>query len=161
MENITYQVYFTYNINSISCKLIESDYYLCAYNQNNKLYLVTLIHSYGSDYKKELKCYSSEYLVNDIPFHDKIILYNTDKKHYKILCVFDKNNNNILCIIVRCEKDGTNKYKNIEVKNFDSLTTKFSINEDNCYIIGFYSVHPLNWGLFECEVWSVELWYKS
>ena len=156
IENNNYEVSFSYNINSISCKLLESDYYLCAYDQNNNLYLRTLIHSYGNNNKKELKYHSSEFHVSIIPFHDKIILYDTDVNHYKILCAFDKGNNQVSCIIIRCNpynegagggynsvssgsNNQANKYKTITTKNFDSLTTKFLINEDNCYIIGFYS----------------------
>ena len=44
MEEKGYKVSFDYIINSISCKLLESAYYLCALEQNNKVYVVILEH---------------------------------------------------------------------------------------------------------------------
>ena len=76
------------------------------------------------------------YHVNDIYYYDKIILYDTNKGHYKTLCVANKGNYKVLCILIRCEQ---NSWNEIKTKKLESYTTLFSINEDNCYSIGFYS----------------------
>ena len=44
MEEKGYEVSFDYNISTISCKLLDSAYYLCAFDQNNKVYVVILDH---------------------------------------------------------------------------------------------------------------------
>ena len=40
VEQESYNVSFNYTINSISCKLLVSDYYVCAFDQNYNLYVL-------------------------------------------------------------------------------------------------------------------------
>ena len=145
MEEKGYEVSFDYVINSIYCKLLDSAYYLCVLEQNNKVYVVILEHlCQNNDAQILIKRYP-ELLINNIPPY-KIILYDTHKDDYKILCTTNKEDFNVSCIILKYD---TSKNNDLQFPSFTSYKTKFIINEDNCYLTKFYSEFLLCCGMTE------------
>ena len=140
---ISYDISFEYEINSLSCKLIQSVFYLCAFNQNKDVYVIILGYFYQSHQVKKLVKHSDKKLVSEVSYYDNIFLYDTNKKYYKALCVTINENYDVKCKIiyfdVSYDYHGDYFKNTIEFKDLSYYQNKFSINEDHCYLTGFYS----------------------
>ena len=145
-ENKGNEIQFDYKINTISCRLLESAFYLCVLDQNNKIYVVILAYIYDARQNKQLIKHSSIIPVNDIEYYRKVILFNTDHSKIKILCNKNMKNFDDSCIIIKTDISysffGYNAL--IEFNSLMKYNTKFIYNENNCYFISF------NWEYLLC-----------
>lgn len=142
--NKTYQISsFEYKINVISCNFLDYTKYLCAFDQNDKIQVITINLTIQDSPNIELKMIKSNKIF-DNTYSDKIILYDTDKgSRYKILCSNNKINNKVSCAIININQ---NNY-NINIRNLTDYDIKYSINDDNCYMTSFMSEFLLCCGM--------------
>ena len=129
----------------ISCKLIESVWYICAHFQSNKIKISILVHIYISTGEKGFKIVDTKDAegFSDIEY-DNLILYDTTNDKYKILCA-SKRDDSIKCsaihITVNYEYHLWGADFNYEL-NFIVLKREYQISlseEHKCYLTGFYS----------------------
>ena len=144
-EEQTYEVVLNSKINTISCKLRDSTFYLCAIDQNDKLYLITLAHIYSDNNIKGLiQKKLIEIPINNTSYNNKAFFYDSQKDHYKLVCSVNKDNYDVSCIIINI---GTSLDSDANFKEFDYYISKFSVNEDNCYLAEFNSEFLLCCGM--------------
>ena len=144
-EEQTFEVSLNYKINTISCKLRDSTFYLCAIDKNDKLYLIILAHIYlGNNIKGLIQKKLIEIPINNTSYNNKVFFYDSQKDHYKLICSVNKDNYDVSCIIINIG-DSLNSKANF--KEFDYYISKFSINEDNCYLSEFNSEFLLCCGM--------------
>ena len=122
-------------IDSLSCKFIEGDYYVCGMIINSNLQINILKYHFDSDSSNK-----SFTLISDIDSYvfnslTSLGIYDTDKKNIKLLCA-KKLNSTILCKFFIIIND--NKLEMIE-KDFLLLITTNNFNENNCYLSQFNS----------------------
>ena len=129
----------------ISCKFIRGSRYVCAYFQNNKIY-VSIIYrkiiyeNYRNSYRLEI---FSTKVIDDSKDYDILILYDTDEQFYKILCYSNKKNNKPKCNAIYCEIwhhfSWYNNYVDGELKKL-ILEENYSVSLSkihNCYLNEF------------------------
>ena len=121
-----YYIFIIFKINSLSCKLLDSAFYLCALEQNNQVYVIILKLCYQNN-KSILTNHTKMTQVSDITYHDNIFIYDTDEDNYKALCAADNQNYNVKCIIIYFDVSyNYNKYnEDIIFKHFGNYQTKF------------------------------------
>ena len=87
----------------ISCKLIYTFFYVCAFSSNHEVKIITLsfTYSFGKDLNLEIT-YSK--VINRLSNHENIILYDTSDSEFKILCAKKIGINNVECIAIYIEK---------------------------------------------------------
>ena len=122
----------------MSCKYLDEPNYLCAFDQDNKIYIIVFVKRN----EQNMNMHNSPILVERIIYHDKVILYDTfinngpDKPKYKILCATNNENYLVSCTIIKYApfpREGViNNYNpNVQFQNLN-CQTNFIINEDNC-----------------------------
>ena len=123
----------------ISCKYIKEGIYICAYFILNLIKVDIIAHNYIENGMKGFSKLKAISLDNFIDF-DNLVLYETKKEYYKILCASKKETNEIKCTGIYSqahhdiEKD---LYLNaIELQN----TLDVSLSQSHqCYLSGFNS----------------------
>ena len=129
----------------MSCKLVISSLYVCAFFYETHVFVGIIAHFYDKD-NKALK-YQNDKKIEDFKDsnYDNLILYDTDNDMYKILCV-SKNKNNIECCAIKVDFTNNSSDKKIEkIEIFDRKLKSdpgfiASISKiHNCYITVFYS----------------------
>ena len=137
-------------IQTISCKLIESAKYICAYIINSQIYLGTFLHV--CDYKvltvkkKQQIVQNRETSLNEFINYDDVILYDTSDKNNKIFCALNSDSETIKCkmISVDIEFDLRETYKtDLKTKDLEKYYDSLSFNIKNCYFLSFYSKYLL------------------
>ena len=132
-----------HKINNISCNFLDYTKYLCAFDQNDKIQVITLELIIQGTQIKELKFLKTNNIFSN-SYSNNIILYDTDKgRRYKILCVNNRQNNTVSCIIINIGKTNFQ----INFGNFINYETRLFINTDNCYMTKFWSEFLLCCGM--------------
>ena len=137
---------YTINIDNIgdiiSCKLIRSSRYVCAYFQNNKIKISMIILVNVNSKQKRLKL--DETIEPDgFSGYENFILYDTDDENYKIFCATKTGNSQAKCtaIYVRCiHYSLTNTFsKELNAINLKTSNQDINIPKHECYMTGFNS----------------------
>ena len=136
----------------ISCKLIGSSRYICAYFKSNKIQISILALKYNKNLQKELSIIDTIQPEGFDDYND-LIIYDTKEKDYKVLCATKKKNNSIKCIAILAKLE-YKSINNLYEKEFNSFDLKNSYNEYpsldkkeyNGYIIEFNSEFLLCYG---------------
>ena len=159
-----YEFSFNDEINTLSCKYLNEEKYLCAFDQNEKIHIIILIKNAKNKLTKENE-------IIDNLYYYKVILYDIDTDidkgnfKYKILCSAEKENYFAACKIIKFEsfpqkKDrrmfgegsgkppegGRNTNSSLELIDL-ACQTNFLKNEDNCYMTEFMSEFLLCCGM--------------
>ena len=130
-------------IEELSCKLLESDLYICAYSFSNKIYISFISHQYildGNKAKRSLTSLTNQE-IPEFAGYKKPILYDTNDKNYKILCA--KKEKILLCKALHITfyyAPLLFKFQcTLNVVNLDTYKVKEKNNENSCYITVFNS----------------------
>jgi len=130
-------------IEELSCKLLESDLYICAYSISNKIYISFISHQYildGNKAKRSLSRLTNQE-IPEFAGYKKPILYDTNDKNYKILCA--KKEKILLCKALHITfyyAPLLFKFQcTLNVVNLDTYKVKEKNNENSCYITVFNS----------------------
>ena len=136
-ENTTYK--FSAPATELSCKLLQSDLYICIFDLVNKTRLFTVSHQYTDNGR--LVTGILKYIGLNGYYH-KLTLYDTDNEKYKVVCVVN-NSSQILCEYIYINMT-FNSSLLFELKDFEYHTITsteiqaiLKTNEDNCYFKKF------------------------
>ena len=134
-DNKTYTLEIDNIKDIISCKLIDSARYVCAYFINNAIKVDILVLNYNPFYGIRLSIQKTIQL-NEFTDFDNLILYDVvNYASYKLLCASKKETKGTKCtgIYVTCEY---NYY------NLDPFTTELSYQElEDGYLVSLYQNH--------------------
>ena len=139
------------NINNIgeqiSCKFIRSARYVCAYFLNNILKVSNIMLKYISTSRKQLEILESKQ-VDECQNFDNLILYDTDKEFYKVLCCSKKITKEKKCIAIYAyfvhyydQYNNNNNYieHDLQLKNLKTSYTISLSQTHECYFNDFYN----------------------
>ena len=141
--------YYSTNVegigNVISCKMIESSRYICAYFVGNNIVLSTIAHVYTENNKKGFKTIQT-IKINRDPYYDNLILYDTNSEKYKILCASKRADATINCFGIRAKAEYDS-----DGKNFDKKLEKRDIINPPGYHASLYKTHNCYFTEFNLE----------
>ena len=155
-----YKFSFSHKINTVSCKYLDHSNYLCAFDQDNEIYIII----FAKKDEQLLVKHGPEILVNSTLYHDRVFLYdtnintNTGNFRYKILCAANIENYFVSCNIMKYKtfqgEGGIESYNpNFQFQNL-SCQPNYIINEEKCYMTTFMSEFLLCCGMkdkIECQ----------
>lgn len=150
-DNKLYKYDFGYPINAIDCKFLDCTKYLCAVFWEKEMSILIL----SKDSKQDL--IKNDFITMNSNNYNKVILYDTNKDSYKILCIANKENYVASCELIEYSTSNNNGNLNdvLEVGNINTnirfvklnCPFGFETNKDNCYIITFMSEFLLCCGI--------------
>ena len=136
--------------NHISCILVTSAVYACAYTKENAIYIGIFSLCYqNKDDEDNNYIFNDINKINDFSIHDFAILteVTTDTENLKILCARNKDTKLFSCkelkikvdnINIKCDK-APNTPNLEESHNLNIYLPTLSFHVDNCYFTGFHS----------------------
>ena len=139
----------------ISCKLLKTILYICAYSDDGKIKLTLFSLLYNQEKIKNIYTNENSSFLN----HDHATLYDTSDSDYKILCARKKDTSVIECseLSISYPFPG-NEIKEFEIKyyytNKDKYNAIFSYIDNNCNISEFKSEFLIccgNINIIKCE----------
>ena len=144
IEEKNYQITIDITGEKISCKLIKSIWYICAFFQSNKIKISILAHIYVDYEEKGFKIVDTKDAdgFSDTEY-DNLILYDTNDDNYKVICA-SKKDGTIKCSAIYITVDY--EYNMLGGKfdydlDFKSLKNEYQVSlseEHKGYLTGFY-----------------------
>ena len=137
---------YTVNINNIgdiiSCNLIRSSRYICAYFQNNIIKISMIILVNVNSKQKRLKL-DDTIEPDGFTDYENFILYDTDDENYKIFCATKTGISQAKCtaIYVKCiHLVLTNTFtKELKTVSLTNVNQDIVSSKHECEMIGFHS----------------------
>ena len=106
-----------------------------------KVVILDLTINSNHEYKLEIPLNKEVFCDS---YSDKVIIYDIIRgNRYKILCTSNKEIYKVSCVVIKVEP----KENSIEIIEFNYYSTKFIINNDNCYLTKFMSEFLLCCGM--------------
>ena len=145
------------NIDKISCKFIEGEYYACAiisiFDSNPLLEVHCLKYKYN-DYPQGLTLLENDNSLNSWSISVGLYDTDTDKINIKLLCEQDFENKNIKCkfIQITINQKSSYQYKGDETIDF---STSIIFTEKNCNLSVFNNEY-----LFCCGIEDYIICYR-
>ena len=126
------------NNEHISCKCIKDYTYICSMSRSGKI--IIYIFSYiNNSIKMNSELKNFQY-VEQMSHHENPILFDTVNLNYKVLCAKQKFYKFIDCLGIYINVLSQTSYNNIHFFSlYNSFSTSFSYNEDNCNVTKFNS----------------------
>ena len=126
----------------ISCRLIRTSRYLCAYFQNNNIKISIIILIYKSNEKKELQIFQT---IEPSGFtgYNNFILYDTKDVNYKVFCATKIGETKAKCLGLYMTVIYNPLFNKFEItfksEDLKESTQDLSSKKHKCYITGFNS----------------------
>ena len=129
--------------NIISCKLIISKHYICAFLLNNNIKIIIAENRGDNLYLNLYQINERIELFNNNSIIDNLILFDTDQEFFKILCTYKNDNNSIKCCIINVKPQQNLQTNSItfEIEIFD-LKQNYEVSlfkKHRCYFTKFNS----------------------
>ena len=141
-EGNTYKLNINNIGENISCKLVRSSRYVCAYFLNDILEVSTIMLKYISSNNKELEIIQTKQ-VDECQNFDNLILYDTSVEFYKVLCCSKKITNEYKCLVVIAQVEHyyweDSITKDLQLKNLNTAYTVSLSQIHECYFNDFYN----------------------